>query len=116
MAAPAFPTRHGTVKAQVLAALLAHRKLTHLDVWREAGSSRCSHHVFILRSENNFPIQTADLVVGCSDGRSETIAQYSLTDEFINSIDQVERDAFIRSVHQARAELRNGGGRHADHK
>lgn len=76
-----FPA-HGTVKGSVLADLLAGRRITHADCWREHGSSRLAHHAYKLR-ELGWPVRTEEIQVSTSDGRRATIGEYSLPAESI---------------------------------
>jgi hypothetical protein len=69
--------RAGSVKAKVLSALLAGRRITGLDCWTEFGSSRLSHHVLKLRS-TGWPIQSEPITVQTSDHRTAHIARYSI--------------------------------------
>ncbi|WP_407280125.1 helix-turn-helix domain-containing protein [Aromatoleum evansii] len=87
-----------TVKGAVLADLLAGRRITHLDCWREHGSSRLAHHAFKLR-ELGWPIRTDEIHVPTSDGRKAMIGEYSLPAETI-------RDAGVRGQHFIKAARR----------
>lgn len=73
-----------TVKGRVLADLLAGRRITHADCWREHGSSRLSHHAFKLR-ELGWTIRTDEIEVRTSDGRIAHIGMYSLSAETIRA-------------------------------
>lgn len=66
-----------TVKAAVLADLLDGREITHKDTWREHGSSRLAHHVFMLR-KLGWPIICKKRYVQTADGRCARIGFYSL--------------------------------------
>ncbi len=95
-AAVSFP-EVSTVKARVLADLLEGRGITHLDTWREHGSSRLAHHVYVLR-RLGWTIQTDDITVSTSDANREaTIARYRLPLELIKQAGTQARD-FVNSV------------------
>lgn len=66
-----------SVKGNLLAALLAGMRITHLAVWARYGSSRAAHHVFRLRKDG-WPVITEEIDVPTSDGRTARIALYSL--------------------------------------
>lgn len=73
-----------TVKGRVLGALLRRERLTHKDCWIRFGSSRLSHHIYSLRNDNGWLIETDDLNVKTTDaGRVACIGRYWLTDEVI---------------------------------
>lgn len=71
-----------TVKGQVLADLLAGRRITHKHCWLEHGSSRLAHHIYILRG-SGWPIHCDEIEVGTSDGRHVTIGEYYLESKAI---------------------------------
>lgn len=71
-----------TVKRRVLADLLAGRRITHLDCWREHGSSRLAHHCYVLRGMG-WPIDTEEIDARTCDGRHAQIGKYSLRPETI---------------------------------
>lgn len=71
-----------TVKGRVLADLLAGRRITHLDCWREHGSSRLAHHCYMLRGIG-WPIDTEEIEVTTRRGRQAQIGEYSLPAEVI---------------------------------
>lgn len=75
----------GSVKGRVLAALLRGETLTHLDCWRQFGSSRLAHHVWALR-EDGWPVKTEERHVSTSDGgRQAVIALYSMPEPAIQA-------------------------------
>lgn len=67
-----------SVKGRVLGALLRGERLTHLDCWHRFGSSRLSHHIYVLRgTEWNIsmiekPVTTRDA------GRTASVGVYWL--------------------------------------
>lgn len=82
-----FPSPQ-SVKGRVLGDLLSGRRITHLDTWREHGSSRLAHHVYVLRGIG-WPIEMEKMAVATSDGgRPATIGEYYLTEETISSAGQ----------------------------
>lgn len=76
-----YPPRE-TVKGGVLADLLSSRTLTHIDCWRDHGSSRLAHHIHVLRADG-WPIQSIEREVKTRHGRIAQIAFYSLKPEDI---------------------------------
>lgn len=90
-----------TVKAAVLADLLGGQRITHKDCWLRHGSSRLSHHVYMLRGEG-WPIVTDELTVSTSDGRHATIAEYYLPIEAIRAAGEAGQ-RFIAEVRAARS-------------
>lgn len=76
--APEFSRpRPGSVKANVLNALLAGDRLTHKDCWIRFGSSRLAHHVLMLRKAG-WPIVCDEIKALTSDGRIASIGLYWL--------------------------------------
>lgn len=73
-----------SVKGRVLGALLrGGESLTHLDCWRRFGSSRLSHHVFMLRNAG-WPVEMVEKTVATSDGgRTASIGEYFLPADII---------------------------------
>ncbi|MEQ1535541.1 MAG: hypothetical protein ABL923_06655 [Burkholderiaceae bacterium] len=102
-----LPKRHNTVLAEVLASLLAGTTLTHGDALSACSTMRLAHHIHSLKKDYDWHIVTGDRVVGCQDGRTQTIAAYSLPHACIAAIDQAKRETYIRSVRHARAELKS---------
>lgn len=72
-----------SVKGRVLGALLRGEHLTHLDCWYRFGSSRLSHHVYILRGIGWPVLMTEEQVVTRDAGRTASIGDYSLSPEVI---------------------------------
>ncbi len=89
-----------SVKAGVLADLLAGREITHLDVWREHGSSRAAHHVLMLRKAG-WPVHTQEIEVETSQRRHSFIARYSLHADAIEAAGDSGR-RFVQQVAAAR--------------
>lgn len=110
-----LPKRHNTVLAEVLASLLAGATLTHGDALSACSTMRLAHHIHALKKDYDWHIVTGERVVGCKDGRTQTIAAYSLPQACIEATGQSERASYIRSVHQARAELKANGKAGYDH-
>lgn len=90
-----------SVKAAVLADLLEGQRITHKDCWLRHGSSRLSHHIFVLRGEG-WPIVTDEVTVGTSDGRQAAIAEYGLPADAIKTAGE-SGQRFIAEVRAARA-------------
>ena len=111
-----LPKRHNTVLAEVLASLLAGKTLTHGDALSACSTMRLAHHIHSLKKDYDWHVVTDDRVVGCQDGRTQTIAAYSLPQACIEAVGQAERETYISSVHQARAELKSNGKADYDRK
>ena len=74
-----------TVHGRVLGALLRGEHLTHKDCWLRFGSSRLSHHIYVLRG-TGWVIQMVEQTVTTSDaGRSATIGVYSLAQDVVTA-------------------------------
>ena len=83
LAGLSFPS-HQSVKGRVLGALLRGEHLTHLDCWRRFGSSRLSHHIYMLRGIG-WVVQMIEESVKTSDaGRSASIGIYFLKPDVIS--------------------------------
>lgn len=67
----------GTIRADVLDALLSGRNLTSLEAWREFGTSRLAADVHVLR-RMGWPIESTETPVRCREGRSARIATYRM--------------------------------------
>lgn len=70
----------GSVRAAVLADLIAGRCLTHMDCWREHGSSRLAAHIYKLRRAG-WPIIAETIAVPTSGGHTAYVARYQLPSE-----------------------------------
>lgn len=78
-----YPQRE-TVKGGVLADLLSGRTITHLDCWRDHGSSRLAHHIYVLKADG-WPVHVVEKEVSTRRGRRAQIAFYSLKPETIEA-------------------------------
>ncbi len=67
----------GTIRADVLDALLAGRSLTGLEAWREFGTSRLAADIHALR-RMGWDIAAEEIPVDCRKGRSARVAVYRL--------------------------------------
>lgn len=67
----------GTIRADVLDALLSGRSLTSLEAWREFGTSRLASDVHVLR-RMGWSIVSEECPVQCREGRSARVAVYRL--------------------------------------
>lgn len=101
---PILPTNYTSVLADVFAKMLQGRRLTGLDAWLEAGTSRLAAHIHRLRHEYGWKITTADKDVPTKDGRTVKIAEYWLDLEQIEAVPN--RDEYIERVSEARAAQR----------
>lgn len=73
-----LPLRKNTVVADVLAQLLDGRRITSLQSVFAASTTRLGAVVFYLSQRYGWDIDSEPLAVGCVDGRTATVAQYSL--------------------------------------
>lgn len=78
-----YPQRE-TVKGGVLADLLSGRTITHFDCWRDHGSSRLAHHIYVLKADG-WPIHVVEKDVSTRRGRRAQIAFYSFKSETIEA-------------------------------
>lgn len=67
----------GSVRAAVLADLLAGKRITHLDCWQRHGSSRLAAHIHRLRRAG-WDITAETITVRTSGGHTAYVARYSL--------------------------------------
>jgi hypothetical protein len=116
IAAGTFPKRHNTVLAEVLKILLTGKALDHGDGLDACSTMRLAHPIYSLKKDYDWDIVTGDRVVSCRDGRTQTIAVYSIPPACIKAVDQAQRESYIRSVNQARAELKSNGKANYDRK
>ena len=70
----------GSVRAAVLADLLAGKRITHADCWREHGSSRLAAHIHKLRRAG-WEILAEEIRVPTTGGHVARIARYWLDAE-----------------------------------
>lgn len=106
LAVGGFPTRHGTVVAEVICRLLEGESLTGMDAVFRCSTTRLAAVIHYLASEYGWHTGHADIVVGTSDGRVTTIRAYFLPREVIRRAFDAGALAFCRSVKEARAKTR----------
>jgi len=99
-----YPTKLNSVLAAVVADLLQQQHLSGKTCWLEHGSSRLSHHIWVL-NRSGWPIQWTDVIVPTSDGRRVMIRQYYLPPEVI-ALEGGRGQAFARAVRDARNVLK----------
>ena len=107
----AFPTKHATVVAGVLARLLAGEKLTSLDGVRDASTTRLGAVAFYLRTEYGWNIEAPHKAAGCRDGRVASVAEYMLSPTTIAAATAAGAAAWCADVRRARADRRAGAAR-----
>ena len=104
-AQPPLPKRLASVHAEVLARLLRGEAVTGLDAWIKSGTSRLAAIIFNLRRDGWRVIDVRESVA-TSDGRTASIARYSLENYHQFAEDELIK-AFIDNVFKARDELRH---------
>lgn len=102
----AFPKRHGTVQAAVLAALLKQNTLTGMDSVFKQHTTRLGAIVHALSKQYGWHIERHDVATGTSDGRIAWISAYWLPQATIAKAFQMGAHTWIGEVHTARAKLR----------
>lgn len=100
----ALPPKPNTVLAAVAADLLEGRRPTGKTCWLEHGSSRLSHHIWVL-NRLGWPIQYEDVLVHTSDGRTSTIREYYLSPGVI-ALQGERAQTFAHAVREARDTLK----------
>ncbi len=101
-----FPARRNTVIAEALAHLLDGFRITGMEVVFCMSSTRLAHHVHALGKNHDWTIRRCDKVVGCNDGRVQTISEYWIEPDVIESAMALGAREWITSVRKARAALR----------
>ena len=99
--------RTNTVRAGVLRHLLAGEKMTGLEAVFGAGTTRLAAVVHVLSTEYGWQIERTDKVVGCKDGRVQTVTEYHLLPSVISDAMGKGAAAWCIEVRAARAELRS---------
>jgi hypothetical protein len=102
----AFPTRHNTVTAEILARLLNGENLTGLDAVYSASTTRLAAVVDYLGTSYGWQIDRVDIDVGCNDGRVAVVKTYYLSRATIRKVFDARALEFCRSVKDARAKTR----------
>ena len=102
----AFPTRHNTVTAEVLARLIGGENLTGLDAVDSASTTRLAAVVDYLGTSYGWQIDRADIAVGCNDGRVAVVKAYYLNRATIRRSFDAGALEFCRNVKDARAKTR----------
>jgi hypothetical protein len=103
----AFPARHDTVRAEVLAALLAGARMTAMESVFKQNTTRLSSHVHALQAHYGWYIQRHNVEVYTNDGRFAWVTVYYLHENTINQALMQNAAAWIESVKTARAKLKN---------
>ncbi len=102
----AFPTRHNTVTAEILARLIGGENLTGLDAVYCASTTRLAAVVDYLGTSYGWTIDRVDMDVGCNDGRVAVVRAYYLNRATIRRAFDAGALEFCRSVKDARAKTR----------
>lgn len=102
----AYPKKHDSACAEVLARLLNGEALTAADTLAGASTMRAAAHVHYLRRTYGWPIVADDRTVGCKDGRVVTVKVYLLLAECTHAARSTGADAWCEQVRQARVALR----------
>lgn len=106
----AFPKRHATVIAEVLARLLDGEKLTGMDAVFGCSTTRLADHVHQLRHRYGWRIEGKDVEVRTKDARVAQVSEYRLPHEVIEAAVAAGGAEFCARVHAARARRRAGAG------
>lgn len=101
-----FPKRVNTVIAQTLVDLLSGLRLTDMDAVFDASTTRLAHHVYALGRDHGWTIDSAEKVVGTSDGRVQTVSEYFMAPEVIEQAAAQGAHEWITKVRSARRERR----------
>ena len=102
----AFPARHDTVAAEVLARLLKGENLTGMDAVHCCSTTRLAGTIEYLCKKYNWHIDRVNIDVGTSDGRVPVICVYYLSRATIRQAFDAGALAFCKSVKEARAKTR----------
>ena len=102
----AFPAKLATVTAEVLAQLLAGKKLTSLDGVYGASTTRIAALIYHLDKEHGWVINREVKMAGCKDGRIASVMVYFLDPEVISRAMAAGGAEWRLSVISARALLR----------
>ena len=100
-------SRQNTVRAAVLCRLLAGDKLTGLEAVFGASTTRLADAIHALSRDYGWPFERTDKVVGCKDGRVQTVTEYHLLPSIIADAMRNGAAAWCSEVRAARAELRS---------
>lgn len=98
--------RKNTVIAHVLAHMLDGHHVTGMEAVFGMSSTRLAHHVHALGKVHGWFVERRDKVVGCNDGRVQTISEYWLSPDVIEAAMAQGARAWISEVRKARAALR----------
>ena len=102
----AFPVRHDTVTAEVLARLISGESLTGMDAVFCASTTRLAAAVHYLEKCHGWVIDRVNVDVGTKDGRIVVIRTYFLPRATIRKAFDAGALEFCRSVKAARAAKR----------
>lgn len=104
----AFPSKHNSVTADVLARLIQGEKLTSMDAVFAASTTRLAPKVHVLRHSNGWDIVSTPSVIHTVDGRFVEVSEYSLSAASIEAAMTGGGTQFCESVMVARERLRRG--------
>lgn len=104
----AFPSRHNTVTADVLARLIQGEKLTSMSTVFDANTTRLAPKVHVLRHSKGWDIVSTPAIIHTVDGRFAEVSEYSLSAASIEAAMTRGGAQFCESVRVARDRLRRG--------
>jgi hypothetical protein len=98
--------RKTTVCAEVLCRTLNGETMTGMDAVFAASTTRLAAHIGYLETKYEWRFERGDKVVGCKDGRTQTITTYWLAPPAIERAMQCGGAAWCTSVRAARSAKR----------
>lgn len=101
-----LPERQNTVIAELLANLLDGHHVTGMEAVFGMSSTRLSHHIWALGTDHGWYVDRRDKVVGTKDGRVQTISEYWLPLDAIESAMNHGAREWIAEVRRQRMALR----------
>lgn len=102
----ALPAKTHTVTAEVLAHLLAHKRLTGLETVFDAGTTRLAAVVDYLQKHYGWSISREDKATGCKDGRVAYVSEYWIPPETVAASMAAGAGEWCCNVRIARRQLR----------
>ncbi len=101
-----LPAEQNTVTAEVAAMLLSGQEFTGMAAVFAAGTTRLSAVIYRLRREYGWTVLAQDVAVPCRDGRTATVAEYSLTPKDLEAARAAGVSVWCSEVFAARRERR----------
>lgn len=102
----AFPSRHNTVTAEVLARLLSGENLTGMEAVFRCSTTRLAATINYLSDVYAWEIDRVNIDVGTNDGRVVVVKSYFLNRTTIRKAFEAGALKYCRSVTNARARTR----------